>query len=213
MIALAKRPKQKHSHPAWHDAFEKMLPAIIRNAQFAFRSVPAEPREEAVAEVVALCWTAFSRLAERNKQHVASPTALARFAVAQYRDGRRATGRQSPRDVMSTTAQQRKRFGIERLERFDGDECRWKEVIIEDRRAGPAETAACRLDFAAWLKLLPRRRRKIALVLANGETTSAAAKKFGVTPARVSQLRLWLKENWEAFQGQATAGQTQMVAA
>ena len=190
-----------------------MLPAIIRNAQFAFRSVPPEPREEAVAEVVAICWTAFSRLAERNKQHVASPTALARFAVAQYRDGRRATGRQSPRDVMSTTAQQRKRFGIERLERFDGDECHWKEVIIEDRRAGPAEIAACRLDFAAWLQLLPRRLRKIALTLATGETTSAAAKKFGVTPARVSQLRLWLKENWEAFQGQATAGQAQMVAA
>jgi hypothetical protein len=37
--------------------------------------------------------------------------------------------------------------------------------------------------------------------LASGETTSAAAKKFGVTPARISQLRQWLKESWEAFKG------------
>jgi len=48
--------------------------------------------------------------------------------------------------------------------------------------------------------------------LANGETASAA-KKFGVTPARISQLRLRLKASWDAFQGQATAGQVQMIAA
>jgi CO dehydrogenase/acetyl-CoA synthase epsilon subunit len=51
------------------------------------------------------------------------------------------------------------------------------------------------------------------LTLAKGETTSETAKKFGVTPARVSQLRLWLKENWEGFQGEAQAGQVQVAAA
>ena len=66
--------------------------------------------------------------------------------------------------------------------------------------------------MAGWFRVLPRRRRKIALMLASGETTSEAAKKFGVTAARISQLRLWLRESWDAFQGQATMGQAQMVA-
>jgi hypothetical protein len=52
---------------------------------------------------------------------------------------------------------------------------------VENKRATPADIAACRIDFTAWLRLLPTVRRKIALALASGETTCAAAKKFGVT--------------------------------
>jgi hypothetical protein len=74
--------------------------------------------------------------------------------------------------------------------------------IASHHRAGPAEIAICRIDFANWLRLLPVRRRKVALTLARGESTSEAAKKFGVTAARISQLRLGLKESWERFQGE-----------
>ena len=213
MIALVQQPKRKLSRHDRQQAFLKMLPAIMRHAKFAFRFMPPEPREEAVAEVVALSWAAFARLIERNKQHVAAPTALARFAVARFRDGRHVTGRQSPKDAMSAIARYRKGFAIGQLDHFDREGGTWREVVVEDRRAGPAEIAGCRIDFAAWLQLLPRRLRKIALTLAAGESTSEAARKFGVTAARISQLRSWLKENWEAFQGQGTAGQAQMVAA
>jgi hypothetical protein len=214
MIALAKQPKRKRSRPAWHGSFEKMLPAIVRHAKFAFRYMPPDPREEAVAEVVANCWAAFSRLVERGKQEVASPSALARYAVAQVRDGRRVAGRESPKDAMSQIAQHRKGFGIGQLDHFDRDGGSWREVVVEDRRAGPAEIAACRLDFASWLRLLPRRLRKIALTLANGESTSDAATKFSVTPARISQMRLWLRVHWDVFQNQAlAAGQQPIVAA
>jgi hypothetical protein len=44
------------------------------------------------------------------------------------------------------------------------------------------------------LGLLPSQRREIALTLAGGETTSGAAKMFGLSAARISQLRQWLKE-------------------
>ena len=61
--------------------------------------------------------------------------------------------------------------------------------------------AAWRIDFAEWLRRLTARLRKIALALAAGETTSAAAKMFGVTPARISQIRDLLRKSWDAFQG------------
>ncbi len=88
------------------------------------------------------------------------------------------------------------------LHYFDQEENCREAIVVEEKRATPADVAACRLDFSAWLKLLPKRRRKIALALASGETTQGAAKKFGVTAARISQLRQWLRESWEAFQGE-----------
>jgi hypothetical protein len=98
-----------------------------------------------------------------------------------------------------------KRYRVSRLGHLDRTDNGWQEIVVEDRRAGPAETAACRIDFEAWLKSLPRRQRKIALRLAQGESTSGAAKLFGVTAARISQLRVWLRESWERFQGQQLA--------
>jgi hypothetical protein len=52
--------------------------------------------------------------------------------------------------------------------------------------AGPAEVAAWRIDFAEWLRRLTARLRKIALALAAGETTTAAARLFDVSPARIA---------------------------
>jgi hypothetical protein len=180
-----------------------MLPRIRRQASVAFRGKSSEAREELIAEVVAKAYRAFCRLVERGKEDVAFATPLAQYSIRQVRSGRLLGGRERPRDVMSARDQQRG-FEIDRLGHGDREESQWQEIVVEDHRAGPAEIAACRIDFASWLRLLPIRLRKVALTLARGETTSEAAKKFGVTPARVSQLRLWLKENWESFQGQVT---------
>jgi hypothetical protein len=45
---------------------------------------------------------------------------------------------------------------VEGLDSVDVDEDAWNEVVGEDRHVGPAEVAAIRIDFAAWLRLLPR---------------------------------------------------------
>ena len=60
-----------------------------------------------------------------------------------------------------------------------------QEIILEDRHAGPAEVAACRLDFTAWLPSLPRRLRKIAALLATGESTGKVARRFKVSDGRM----------------------------
>ena len=84
----------------------------------------------------------------------------------------------------------------------------WQEIVVEDKRATPADTAACRLDFAAWLVRLPERHRRVAELLAASETTTAVARHVGLTPARISQIRRELHDAWRTFQGEATlAGQ------
>jgi hypothetical protein len=204
MIASVKRPKSNTKPPAWHVTFLALLPAIRRHAQISFRKMRSDLRLEMIDEVVARCCAAYARLVDLGKEEVAYPSALARFAVAQVRAGRRVGNRLRIRDAMSEYAQRNKGFIVEPLDHFDKAEGCWREILIEDRRSTPAEIAACRLDFSAWLKLLPSRRRKIALELASGAATSFVAKKFEISPGRISQERLLLKKSWERFQGEDT---------
>jgi hypothetical protein len=214
MIASVKRPKSHRKTSARHAKFLAMLPAIRRSAQIAFRKVPPELRHDLIEEVVANSYVAFARLGERGQADRASPTPLARYAIAQIRVGRRVGSRLRIGDALSTYAQYRKQFSVRRLDHFSEEDGCWEEVLVEDRRATPADVAACRIDFAEWLRRLTVRLRKIALALAAGETTSAAAEMFGVSPARISQIRDLLRKSWEAFQGaREIAGPPQPVAA
>ena len=87
---------------------------------------------------------------------------------------------------MSVYARRCGGVSVERLDRFDGQQGTWQEILLEDRKAGPAEIAAARIDFGTWLGLLSKRNRRIAETLALGETTSTVAKRFGLTTSRVS---------------------------
>ena len=214
MIARVKRPKSHRKTSARHVEFLAMLPAIRRAAQIAFRKLPLELRHDLIAEVVANSYVAFARLVERGQAERASASPLARYAIAQIRVGRRVGSRLRIGDALSTYAQFRKQFTVERLDHFSDEDGCWGEVLVEDRRATPADVAAWRIDFAEWLRRLTARLRRIALALAAGETTSAAARMFGVTPARISQIRELLKRSWDAFQGTPKIGaQSRPVAA
>jgi hypothetical protein len=122
--------------------------------------------------------------------------------VCQARDGRKVGGSLNVRDISSDYCQQRKSIVLDRLDHFDSEDQAWSEVLVESKECGPAETAICRLDFGSWMKRLPRRLRKIAMFLANGETTTAAAAQFGLSQGRISQIRGELFSAWKLFQGE-----------
>jgi len=200
MIRIAARP-QSDKVPAWHAAFLAMLPTIVRYTRMTFRGWPPEAREDAMQEVIANCLVAFARLAKLNKTDIAYPTVLARYAIAQVKEGRRVGSRHTIRDVLSPYCQREKHVTVERLDKYDPEEDAWQELIVEDKRVGPAEVAATRIDFRGWLRSLPLRPRRIAKFLANGETTGAAAQKFQVSAGRISQIRKELMLAWQTFVG------------
>ena len=80
------------STPDWHELFLRMLPAIRQHARIAFRHCNPEAREEAVQAVVCNACVAIARLAELGKLDIAYPGPLARYGVAQVRDGRMTGG-------------------------------------------------------------------------------------------------------------------------
>lgn len=196
MIAVAKQAVHAES---LYESFLEMLPAIQRYARHAFRGQDPVEREELIAEVVADALVAFRRLTELGKSRLAYATPLAMYAVRHVRSGRRVGTPVNQRDVLSPA---NRRVAVEPLQRFSHDDGEWQEVLVEDRHAGPAETAAARLDVAKWFRKLPVAKRRIARVLAGGETTQATAKKFGLTAGRVSQLRRELQASWRALQGE-----------
>jgi hypothetical protein len=127
---------------------------------------------------------------------------LARYGVAQVKDGRMTGGNLNCRDVSSRYCQRAKNVTVERLDRYDAEvEC-WEEVLIPDNTCTPAELAASRIDFPAWLKTLTPRDRKVTRFLCLGNRTSDAARKFDVSWGRISQLRKELAESWRQFTGE-----------
>lgn len=199
MIAFA---KHSVSDESTQEDFLTMLPTILRHAQLAFRGYDPVERDELVAEVIADAFVAFRRLAELGKQELAFATPLAMYAVRHVRSGRRVGTPVNKRDVMSPA---NRHVTVEPLQQFDRGDGQWKEVLVEDKHAGPAETAAARLDVTKWFRKLPAAKRRIARVLATGETTKATARKCGLSEGRVSQLRRELQASWRELQGEPVA--------
>ena len=202
MIASIKNPTDQ-SQAAAHDKFLGMLPLIRHQARLAFRTALPEQKDELVAEVVANAYATFSRLVERGKTDLAYATPLAQFAIRQVCAGRRIGGTPGARDLMSVTGSARHGLKREPMYRWVRATRGWRELLIEDKTAGPAETAAARIDFATWLRRLPARARAVASALAAGESGCEAAARFGVSTTRISQLRVQLKADWEQFQAGA----------
>ena len=189
--------------PDWHKQYLTMLPAILRHARFAARALNADAREEFVEEILAHTFLTFARLVERGRGDLAYPHPLANYAVAQFRDGRRVGCRVNVRDVLSPRCRQVKGVKVERLDRYHRpNEC-WLEAVVEDGRTSPADLAAFRIDFPAWLGRLSARNRKIAETLALGESTGKVARQFGLSIGRISQLRRELEHSWRSFHGEA----------
>jgi hypothetical protein len=202
VIAIAGSQKRKACSRRRNDKFLRMLPEIRKQAQFAFRGLPIEAREEMVQEVLATAYHMFRRLAARGKLNLAYATPLAQYAIKHTRAGRRIGSRRNRRDVTSPCSLAMNGVVLERLSRFNPRTGQWREILVEDRTADPAKIAAARIDFASWLRTLSTRDRRVAETLALGESTSRVADMFKISAPRVSQLRRDFYESWRKFVGE-----------
>jgi hypothetical protein len=189
-----------------------LLPVIRDQAEFAFRRLPLDAREELIQEAVSQAYVLFVRLVQRGKMALAYPTPLAQFAIRKVRAGRRLGSPTNRRDVTSPCAHLSKNVRIKRLDPFDLRTGQWREALLQDHTAGPAQIVQMRIDFADWLGSLPHRDRRLAQTLARGETTACTARLFKISAGRVSQLRRDLCDSWHRFVGERPARQLASIA-
>jgi hypothetical protein len=133
------------------------------------------------------------------------------------RSGRRLCGQEKGKDVLSGLARRRHGFHVEALpcstatpygDLFGSVHGQRRLDIFEERLRDNAQTpvpdqVAFRLDFPAWLVTLTARERRLVRAMARNERTLDLSRKFEVSPARISQLRRDLHNDWQRFCGEA----------
>jgi len=203
MIVISKQTRQS-TQVQDDEQFLQMMPTIKRHARLAFRNLQVHDREEAMSEVLCNAFCAFRRLTALGKQHLAFATPLARFAVAHFWAGRRVGSKLNSNDLASVVNQRQGGFCLKSLQSGLSEERAFIEVLADNRLTPVPDQVAFRIDFPAWLKIQNRRERELVGLLAAGNSATAAARHFGVSGARVSQVRSRLWSSWQAFQGEAT---------
>jgi hypothetical protein len=211
-MSATTRPAAATPGAAGQAAFVAALPGMTRVLRRHLSRLPGARRAEALADGQAAAWAAWWGLLRRGRDpRQVGPAGIARNAARYVRKGRTlgcgAIGA-AALDVYHWRARARRGHALLRLhepgeEGAGGTPEAWRAWLVEDRRARPADAAAFRIDFAAWLARLPARKRRMAEQLAAGGTTGAVARTLGVTPAAVSMARAWLAADWRAFQGEA----------
>ena len=116
MIAPVRKSRRVSNPPAWHAGFLAMLPVIYSYARGAFAHLNPEARQDMIAEVIANALVAYVRLYQQGRVSLAYPTVLARYGVAQARDGRRVGAKLNIKDPLSRYCQKRKGVVVERLD-------------------------------------------------------------------------------------------------
>jgi hypothetical protein len=191
---------ERQDHQAgWQAKFVAMLPEIQQRLRRAFRYLDAEAREDAVEEAVIHSLLSYARLYDQGRAKAASASTLAWYAALAVKRGRPAGNRMRSTEPLSRYAQIGN--GIQ-LEQLPGN---WLDLLVEDKRASVPDQVAAKMDVGAWFATLTQRMRQIAKDLALGCSTAEVARKHGVTPGRISQLRRTLEESWAAFQQEPVA--------
>ena len=142
-----------------HAAFLSILPRIETHARFSFRFWRcAQRRDDAIAEVVALCWAWFVRLVERGRDPVPLAGSLARFAVKQVRSGRKLCGKARAHDVFTAATQRTQVYAVVPLPQYSSLTGTPFEDALQDNTTTPIpDQVAFRIDWPAWLATLPWR--------------------------------------------------------
>jgi hypothetical protein len=190
-----------------HSRFLSFLPRIEAQAKFFFRDVRCTAKlADCVAEVVALAWKWFAKLERLGKDAMRFISAIAMYAVKAVKCGRRIARMESAKDAMNPRAQRRHGFTIEKLPHLSTSNCNpVAEALTDNAVTPPPDAAAFRVDFPRWLRTLSSRDRQLAEELMLGERPHETAERFGMSRARVSQLRRELSQNWLKFHGEAVA--------
>src|SRR5262245_59440450 len=142
--------------------------------------------------------------------------ALARYAARAVRCGKRLTGQEKAKDVLSSLAQRRHGFTVASLpastcqsfekvystvrgqEDMDG----WEERLHDNTVTPVPDQVSFRLAYPQFVRSLGRRDRRMAHFLSLGNSAKEAARKFKVSPGRVTQLRQGWCRAWYALHGE-----------
>jgi hypothetical protein len=181
---------------------------VSRRIRTAFRHQTWIDLEEVHAEATAAAIQSRRRIHASGRDPSPLLGRLAALAVSHVHSGRYVGGSQNSTDVLSDLAQRQHGFRVLSLSNHypSRKHLHHDASTIEDHlresslRSRVCETVAFRVDFPQFLATLSQRDRAMSLFLAVGNRAKAAASHFGLSAARISQLRYKWQQAWLRFQ-------------
>lgn len=197
---MAEQPPTSPKLAAIQKGFEESLPCIMRVAKFRLRGLTGEAKDDAIAEVVALSWQSYRRLAEQGRDPPVPK--IAEFSSRRVRCGRGLANPNPVQESLSATCRHRHGYDIESIPLSSEDACdpALIDALVDDR-ISPADEAAFKIDTTEWLAGLGDRNQQIADQLMAGLYQSEVAELHGVSRMRIYQLRQDMADEWRRFFG------------
>jgi hypothetical protein len=168
--------------------FVARLPELQRIAKSAFRHLDDDRQEEAVQNVLALCWKQYRALVLKGRADAAEMlTSILFYSIKQTKCGRTIEGCPPANDTF-----EKRRRGKAIVEDIDVHD-------LMGRRSEVLDAVSFRVDLPKFFDTLTDRQQQMAHDLALGCSTSEVAENYGVTPGAVSQFRQRFKSLYEEF--------------
>jgi len=186
--------------------FLTIVSRIRTHGRVYFRHIKCPDRKaDRVAEMVALAWKWFVRLAEKGKDATRFPSVLASYAARAVKSGRRLCGQLTPKDALSEVAQQRHGFTVTKLPDFSTlDTNPYAEALADNTQTEVPDQVQFRCDHPAWVATQSDRDRQLIHAMMLGHRTKDLARRFRLSPARISQLRRQYLDGWQLFCGECS---------
>ncbi|MFA9479828.1 hypothetical protein ACERK3_16210 [Phycisphaerales bacterium AB-hyl4] len=188
-----------------HALFLSVMPVICALARRRFANLPLALRDDAVAEAVATGFLSYLSLRRRGRIEQVATAGFVRNAVRAVAGGRRVGSSQAGMDVMSRLGRRRHGRCVASLDGIGDDEdasrANWLHEAVADRRTAVPEQVAVRIDGGRWLTSLSNRDRQLVQALAAGEKACHVARRFAISPGRLSQLRQAWSRQWQQCVG------------
>jgi hypothetical protein len=146
-----------------------------------------------------LAWKRFLSLTQRGKDPTTFFTALALRCSQAVRSGRRLAGSDASKDVLSPMARKRFGFTVGELDDQSREDDPLAEALAENTQSEVPDQAAFRIDFPRWRRGFGERNGRVLDALMVGRGTGEVAECFGLSQARVSQMRREFQDSWVAF--------------
>jgi DNA-binding CsgD family transcriptional regulator len=180
----------------------KIMPIIMAMVPQVVKPVEPDDTEELVQDTVAQAARMLHSAEEQGK--TVHPSGIAYFAIQRAKSGRRSTGGGRV-DALCPAARLDGHVAISYLDAelpcgHEDDGSMSLHDVLAAPQEDPAQEAARSLDWGALMGTLDSRERSLVRALVKGDKQQALARRFGVNPATITQLKRKLarrvREQW-----------------
>ena len=181
---------------------KEILPILTVTVPRTVKPVDGEDSEELVQDTIATAAEMLESLEKSHKKILQRSVAF--YSIQRAKSGRRAY-QNNVADPLCPVFRTRNEAAIVPIDApFHSDDegsCRTMGDFISSGTEDPAETALRRIDWESFLTTLAARERQILSCIADGWRNIDIARKFKVTPARITQMKGEIASSIKEFMG------------